>query len=115
MPGRPPWTVTMAFRLIAKRGRMSRAFYGNTKKVKPKPRANLTRLRAIKELLVNFCRQDKIALSQPVDFMRVRLHVHAAPRQCDIWMMPFLLGDRADTVHEIERCLKVREGESLRD
>ena len=40
--------------------------------------------RPIKKFLVDLRRQNKIALRQPVDLVRVRLHVHAAPSQRDV-------------------------------
>src|SRR6266567_9526532 len=111
MPVRAPWITTAAYRPTAKHAPMLRAFYESTKS-KPKL-PSLPRLRAIKEPLVNLRRQNKIAFRQPVDLVCVRLHVHAAPRQRDVGMMPFLLGDRAYPVHEIECGFEIRKNISL--
>ena len=46
-------------------------------------------LRPIEEFLIDLRRQNEIAFRQPVDFVRVRLHLHTSPSQGDVRMMPF--------------------------
>src|SRR5258708_11907509 len=114
MPARGRWTAITACRLIARRCRMWAGCCASTRS-RPRPRRRPLSVRSIEEFLVDFRRQDKIALGQPVNLVRVGLDVHAAPGERNVRMMSFGFGNRAHTVHEIERRLEIRQTISLGD
>lgn len=47
--------------------------------------------------------------------MGVNLHVHLAPRQAQIRMMPFGFGDGAHSIHEVESGFEIGKQKAFRD
>ena len=56
---------------------------------------------------VGLGRQIKIAFREPVNFMRPDFHFAPTPRQIQVGMMAFFLGDRANRIHESQGLRKV--------
>src|SRR5580700_8991707 len=64
---------------------------------------------------VNLRSHDEVTLGKAVDLMRPEGDFGFAPSQQNVGMMPLLLGQRAYTIHEIERLLKIGKGEGASD
>src|ERR1700686_4586012 len=54
-------------------------------------------------------RQNKVRFGQPINRMRPGRDLDLAPSQQDVGMMPLLLGDFANAIHECQGGLKVRK------
>jgi DNA-directed RNA polymerase specialized sigma24 family protein len=57
--------------------------------------------------LIDFRRQNEIALAQTSDLVGVDLNIHFAPSEAKIRMMALLLGHRPYPVHEFERVFEI--------
>ena len=65
--------------------------------------------------LIDLRRHNEVAFGKPTDLVRENLHVHLAPRQAQIRMMPLRFSHRAYAIHEVEARFKIREPKTLRD
>jgi hypothetical protein len=65
--------------------------------------------------LVDFGRQDEIALRQAVDLVRPGRDLDFSPGERDVWVMPLLLRKFAYAICELEGFAKVGKLEGLRD
>src|SRR5258706_885504 len=70
------------------------------------PRRSLGFLLRARQLLQLRC-QDEVALGESVHFVCIDAHLDLSPGEADVGMVPFLLGDGADLVHQFERGLEI--------
>jgi len=65
--------------------------------------------------LVDFCRQDEVALRQAVNLVGPDCDFDFSPCQEDVRVVALLLGQLSDAVHKLEGLAKVGELETLED